>query len=304
MFGHIGRRIHRLASAARRLLGLHQTWQGADLPISLPADHLLPVYCRVHRLYDRFLPVLCESFSHDDWIIDIGANCGDTLAAILSRNRHASCVCVEGDSVFFGFLTRNIAALQPLRPSARIIALEALVGTGALSGTLQGTHGTKALKTDRPAGAAPVGSVPWLSIEKIVLQLPAAAAVRLIKSDVDGYDYDVLNSAGSLLADERVLLYFECLCETGPQREGFLALFHRLVASGFYHFAVFDNFGNHMLNTEHIGTLADLIDYQLTQNQRNATRTIYYFDVLAWKISSHQLVSAALERYQQFINQT
>jgi FkbM family methyltransferase len=312
MFGAIRRRMKLLAGAARQRLGMEQTYYCGELPISLPADHLLPVYSRVHRLYDRFLPLLCEPFSHDDWIIDIGANCGDTLAAILTRNGQASCLCIEGDSGFFRFLRRNIAALQALRPAARAIALEALVGTGTLSGTLAGKHGTKALQIDPGAGAASPTPVRWLSIETILAELPATAPVRadlaasgrirLIKTDVDGFDYDVLKSAGSLLDDAGMLLYFECCCESASQRQGFAELFDRLLASGFCQFAAFDNFGNHLLNTDQIAILQGLIDYVLSQNEHHATRTIYYFDVLAWKLSSHQLATAALDRYRQFIN--
>ena len=57
----------------------------AGYQLCLPKDHLLPHYQREHRLYDRFLPFVARALPAGTAAIDVGANCGDTLAAMDDR---------------------------------------------------------------------------------------------------------------------------------------------------------------------------------------------------------------------------
>ena len=300
-------RLLAAAHTVRKLTGVPQVHPCGDFTITLPADHWLPLYQRQHRLYDRFLPVLCQSFSRGEWIIDVGANCGDTVAAILSANRTASCLCIEGDDTFFRSLTHNIESFASACPAARVIPIEALVGTGALHGDLQGAHGTSTLKES----AATDGKTQWLSLERIVHQLPQTAPlreglshseiIRLIKSDVDGFDYDVLASAGDLLDAPGLLLYFECQCADTDQLRGYLRTFELLMARGFCNFSLFDNFGNYMAEVSTLRQLEVMLDYVWAQTRGLSTRTIYYYDILASKPTSADIAQAALSRWQAFV---
>lgn len=315
MSGIFNTLVQRALSTSRRALRIKQTYICADLRILLPPDHLLPVYRNLYRSYDSFLPILCETFSPTEWIIDIGANCGDTVAAILSKNTVASCLCIEGDGEFFAYLKENVERLRPLRPAAKIIVVEALVGTGAISGTLQGKHGTKSMAaTDRagaPSNVDDHDAPEWLTLEQILSDLTPtealrtdlrrSATIRLVKSDVDGYDYDVLQSAHSLLTQEDLLLFFECQYNEDSQRREYIELLARLFELKFHHFAVFDNYGNYLLETGDVAVLTQLLDYVWSQNRGRSARTIYYFDLLAWKSASSGVVSSALTRYQRFL---
>ena len=59
-----------------------------DFSILLPADHMLPLYQKVHKKYDKFLPHLVKYIKNYSTIIDVGANCGDTLAGMVDANKN------------------------------------------------------------------------------------------------------------------------------------------------------------------------------------------------------------------------
>jgi tRNA G46 methylase TrmB len=74
------------------------------LLIHLPRYHKLPEYQQRHRQYDRFLPHLIKDLDHDDIVIDVGANCGDTLAGMVSKNPKLHYICIEPDNEFYSYL--------------------------------------------------------------------------------------------------------------------------------------------------------------------------------------------------------
>ena len=119
---------------------------------------------------------------------------------------------------------------------------------------------------------------------------------RLLKSDVDGYDYDVLASAGAMLDDERLLVFFECYAENDEQRAGYLELFEQLAARG-YRFSFFDNFGNFL---QHAATV-DAAHRQLRDVWREpaatSARTVFYLDVLAYRGADAALMERVVAEY-------
>ena len=68
-------RLRRTAKYRKYKIGQHV--------ITIPGDHTLPAFQGVSRLYDRFLPVLCSQLPPQGVIVDVGANVGDTTAAII-----------------------------------------------------------------------------------------------------------------------------------------------------------------------------------------------------------------------------
>ena len=78
--GKIAARLRKV----KALLHLDTEYRFADFSIVLPADHALPIYQKAHRLYDRFLPHLSKYIESGSTVIDVGANCGDTVAAMFA----------------------------------------------------------------------------------------------------------------------------------------------------------------------------------------------------------------------------
>ena len=214
------------------------------LSIHLPRDHKLPEYQQRHRQYDRFLPHLVKEFSHDDIVIDVGANCGDTLAGMVSKNPKLHYICIEPDDEFYSYLVSNTALIKQRFPDTSIDLMQSLISDSEVAAGLTGEGGTK--HRDETVAS---GLIKACRLVDVVDKMGIAKAVRLIKSDVDGYDYDVINSAGRLLECERVMLFFECQYFDMGQREGFIRLLGDLLRLGFSDFRFFDNFGEFMLNT-------------------------------------------------------
>ena len=121
--------------------------------IKLSRDHRLPLYQAKHPLYDRFLPVLCENLnSRTGLIVDVGANVGDTTAAMFQMCPNPM-LCIEGDKEFFHLLLENIERLGA--DTNRIKVANVLVGTGTFTGGLV-SSGTTATRSTEVLGTSSV----------------------------------------------------------------------------------------------------------------------------------------------------
>jgi FkbM family methyltransferase len=243
--------------------------------ILLSHEHLLPDYQSQHRLYDRFLPILCKQLDDiDHWIIDIGANVGDTAIAIGQACRNPM-LCIEGYDEYFNLMKINIDNSFAKRERA-VVCIKAIVGTGRFSGSLKG-DGTSAGLVQGQALDRRAATLDKLAREAGVPTM----AIALIKVDTDGYDGDVILSAPDILAASRPIIFWENYFSTREQMQDLEAFYHRLQDVSYHHFWVFDNFGNIMLRECSLSNIIDLNDYVASQEFHNCTRTIHYTDILA-----------------------
>ena len=122
--------------------------------------------------------------------------------------------------------------------------------------------------------------------------------VCLLKTDVDGFDYDVLNSASSTIKKHKPIIFFELQYSEVAQKNGFRETLESLFRRGYNDFTVFDNFGELMFRSNQIREIIQLMEYIWRQNVGLAARTIYYFDILAAARRADSLViDAALSSY-------
>ena len=122
--------------------------------------------------------------------------------------------------------------------------------------------------------------------------------VCLLKTDVDGFDYDVLNSASSTIKKYKPIIFFELQYSDAAQKNGFRETLESLLSEGYNDFTIFDNFGEVMFRSSQIREIIQLMEYIWRQNLGLANRTIYYFDILAAVRPADSLViDAALSNY-------
>jgi FkbM family methyltransferase len=265
-----------LRKIRRSLAGLRpapeQLLQVGPVPIALPPGHMLPVYQKQHPRYDRFLPHLARLLEPGAGVIDVGANCGDTLAAMAAANPALRYLCIEPDAGFMAYLERNLKALRTTWPQLAVHTAQALVGLAVSGVALEGSGGTKHAKP----GA---GGMAATTLDALLAQ-SGFGPVRLLKSDVDGYDHDVIASAPELLARDAPMLFFECHFADAAQRGAYERSVDALAQSGYRHWTVFDNFGEVLLASARPEQMAQLFEYVERQNRGRSTRTIFYFDVL------------------------
>ncbi len=257
--------------------------------IELCQGHMLDQFQREHPFYDRFLPVLCSRLAAGDVVVDIGANVGDTAAAILSAKPDLHLVSIEADDAFFAILERNAARIRQTLPAATMTTVKALVGQEVSGVTMVGDGGTK--------HAVPGGTQESRTLTAIVGDL-GIGAVRLIKSDVDGYDYDVLRSCDVVLG-QSPMLFFECQVDTRAQYRGYLRMLTWLAQEkGYQAFFLFDNFGQYVMHHRRPSGLREMLDYVARQTlQAKKTRTIYYIDVLAVGAGDVELARDVIRAY-------
>ena len=276
-------------------MGLKTEYRYRNFSIRLPANHLLPFYQSMYGTYDKFLPHLVRYLEPHATVIDVGANCGDTLAGMYDSNNQLSYICVEPDEVFFEYLSENAQRMRNSFPGSSIRLYRALVGKGVSLAALEGSGGTKhAVQVDASLPAA--NAIFSVTLDSLILPTQLGR-VELLKSDVDGFDFDVLDSAARIIAEHLPILFFEYYFVDLNQKYGYQKTIAALQRSGYCVWTVFDNYGDVVLRTRDIDALFQLIDYVERQNAGNLTRTIHYFDVMAGTARHEALLTMTVSDY-------
>lgn len=288
-------RSAQVVRVVKKALNINVSYAYNNFVIKLPADHLLPDYRISHKLYDRFLPHMAQYLSKGDVVVDVGANCGDTLAGMCDVNPTLKFICIEPDDAFFDLLQENTAKIISVYPGIDITLINKFVGKSVSNVVLAGSNGTK--KAIRIDGAQAIKAV---SLDDI-LSNAGIDSVRLIKSDVDGFDYDVIESGNIYLSKCSPIIYFECQLDEPYQKDRFCSLIDNIdIVCGYHNFAIFDNFGELIVTTRDRQVIYQFIEYVWKQNILRTTRTIYLYDILAFKDIDATLVSSVINDYVSY----
>ncbi len=236
----------------------------------LPWSHRLPDYATWGPLYGQNLVELARGLAEAApplTVLDVGANVGDSAVQILNA-ADGKVLCIEADRAYLDFLHRNVDS------DKRVSVVEALlvVDEGSSGGTAVRTGGT----TRFVKGAA-TDAMPTVSATRLRNDNPAFRDLRLVKSDTDGYDVNLVPAIAEAWADARPVLFFEYdpyltrLADLDP-----LAVWPRLAELGYRHVAVWDNGGAALgqATIDEIATAAKGLD-----NQPGPARARTYWDV-------------------------
>lgn len=261
--------------------------------LHLPTEHALPRYQAAHRLYDRFLCVLGDCLPEDSIVIDIGANIGDSAAALCGTGRKRV-ICVEGNPYFFQLLAKNAQLIEAR--GHRIVCVSAIVGPEQASGFISESGSTgKTVLSDR--------GISMTSLDRIAeTSYPGGCWPTLIKVDTDGYDAVVLASGRRTIAEHQPVLFWENEISSVNNLKEYLQAYSLLEDLGYTNYTVFDNFGNIMFETADRKVLCDMARYIAILNAGLSTRTIYYADILASADRHRDLHSGAVESYQKLFD--
>ena len=280
--------VRRLKREIRQLSKLPILYHYKDFSIKLPSNHLLPEHYKTHPKYDRFLPHLAKYAAVADTIVDIGANVGDTLASMAEKNPTSNYICIEPDDSFYKLLVENIGRIKTSITGLKIQTIKALVGKNISNVSLDGNGGTKHAVIDNE------GEIKSLPLDEMI---PNALNVRILKSDVDGFDYDVLDSSMAIIEAHKPIIFFECQYDFEYQKVGYSKTIKKLKSIGYCDWTVFDNFGEVVVRTNDISVLSQLMNYVWQQNVGNATRTIHYFDILSAQKTDSSLIDKVFSEY-------
>lgn len=266
----------------------------SDFSLYIPIDHKLVEYINTYPLYDRFLPHLCGYLPQGSLVLDVGANCGDTLAGMYSGNKALRFVCIDADDSFYQFLEFNVSRLRQQDAAAFVDLIKAFVGQGDQTSFLR-SDGTTSGATGRAGDGQQVRRVPLDHL--IQPYLDRGEQLSLVKIDVDGCDYEVITSGRTVLSSESPVVFFECHYDTEEQFQGYHRAIEWMRDNGYQSWVVFDNFGEIVSVTQDIGSVKQLLGYVWRQNKGRSHRTIYYYDILAFPEKHADVVNRAVEDY-------
>lgn len=251
--------------------------------LHLNAEHKLPEYQSNFAMYDRFVPYLGKlANSRQNMgggvIIDIGANVGDTTAALI-RHTDSDVICVEPTNKFFALLQRNVESFgEPYK--SRIKLVNAYIGRNESDQYVSKITNGTAVKVKMTSGNA---EAPTYSIPTMLKNLNIKSdALALVKVDTDGFDAECIMSMGNMLKDISPFLYWENEIDVASQTVQYKEMADYLERNGYTHYFVFDNFGNYLCCTDKTG-YKSVCAYLLRILKGTSARTFYYVDVLASK---------------------
>ncbi|MDR3340875.1 MAG: FkbM family methyltransferase [Candidatus Symbiothrix sp.] len=283
----------------RRKLFKNTTYRIDNYNILIPTSFKLPTYQKEFSLYDRFLPVLAKNLNvSDHTIIDVGANVGDTLVAMIQKC-HNRFICIEPSDFFFTYLEKNTQNLIP-EDAKRVILLKSLVGTGEFSGELKEINGSTASivlsTTDKSNVEVTENRMTYNRLDDIVQH---HSDIILLKSDVDGFDFDVIRSAEKIIEESEPILFFENHIDNDFQYIEFDKLYDFLKDKGYLNLYIFDNFGNIIVEKSDYHTLRNINEYVYRMKKYQVTRTFYYTDILVTSDKWLPIVDKAILDYKK-----
>ena len=271
--------------------GLKRKYRINNYSIQIDFDHRLPYYQNSHPFYDKFLPHLVQYLPKNSLVIDVGANVGDTLVGMLAHNDQLHYLCIEASDHFFSDLKKNINSLRTQNSELNISIVNEFVGKNITNISLDGKDGTK--------HAAAVGDIKAKTMISILSELGLESlSLSLLKTDVDGFDWDVISASYEVLS-HKPYVYFECEYFNLEQLASYEKLFSEMISKGYSKFAFFDNFGQFILSTEKLTEIKDLLYYVKRQNFFKSSRTYYYYDVLAFSSDKYEKVEALIADYNE-----
>jgi FkbM family methyltransferase len=241
--------------------------------LKVPFGHMLPVYQRNFPLYDRVLPDIISKKGETVVFIDIGANIGDTLFSLIKvKNKISEYHAIDGSEFFFFYLKKNIGRLKN---NIWISCHNLIVANSLNLSIVKNNNGTAKVQRDKYSHRDKT-----ISLDSFVDAYIKDKKNVFIKVDVDGYDSDVLLGGMNFIKKWSPELFFECDYIPG-EKKNYYDLFVILYELG-YSFDLYDNFGELVVRNLKIDCMNSLFDYRDRQFC-NKHRTIYYFDVHAYK---------------------
>jgi FkbM family methyltransferase len=224
----------------------------------IPLSHDLPLFRKIYPLYSTNIARLAFQVNQkypNLKGIDIGANVGDTVAA-MRHAAHFPILCIEGDPQFFSLLKRNICQFE------NVFTTRAFVGNcrSVLSGTVERKGGTARIVQD----SAGTDSIAIQTLSNILQNFPQFLTSKLIKVDTDGFDLSILLSELAFLKQAKPVVFFEyvpsLMASYNAEGRIFFAKLHNI---GYQTALIYENTGTYLLgaNLENDALLEDIHEY-------------------------------------------
>jgi FkbM family methyltransferase len=268
--------------------------------IETTPNHPLPGYLGKFPLYDQFVPSMCAHI--EGTVIDIGANIGDSMTAIISENPELIVVCVEPDDEFSNVLERNILRICAER---RVRCVQAFVssqrGNFSIEKNNTGSTGNMVLDGTENFQAKTLTFTQLLS--EMSIHSPS-----LVKIDTDGFDGSILHSIADHITQHgncspiiffEMQTYLQNIGFNDPTRETrlseYITAIKRLIQLGYNSYVAFDNFGAPIIKHTDFRLLETLEDYIRTCQLCNNNSPIFFMDIAIYQTKHETIIDESLK---------
>jgi FkbM family methyltransferase len=257
----------------------------------LPLSHLLPVYLDSNPLYDR-LPRMVSKFLKEQGRcvigIDVGANIGDTVAAMMTSEQDRF-LAIEPNPHFANYFRENWNG----NPNVVLLSVLCSSSAGEPSVVIQEKQGTARITTS-PHGL----SIKQTTLDEVIRTMSDFKVANLLKIDTDGYDFEVLRGAALFIEQNKPTVLFECDAFTNDRyTEDFFECIELFRNSDYQGLLLYDHQGN-LMGRYHLEapcfeeTLSGLLRWQ------QSTRSVY-FDIL---LMPGQLLDLFYDQHSHYMN--
>jgi FkbM family methyltransferase len=231
--------------------------------LDIPLSHPLPIIQAAHPQCDSVLGRLADSLRENCQkitYVDIGANIGDTIAAIHPKSgEHV--FAVEPFPTYAAILRKNLARFNC---TSEVIEKACVEHSGLRSLSIEGNKGTGVLAPN------PLGSIISTTLDCLMSETAGFADCNLLKIDVDGHDFSVLRGGREFLERSRPYILMECdVFENKNYVEDYLELIKSLRGSGYNHMLAYDNYGGLIYSSklEYADQILPILFYQTTRGR-------------------------------------
>jgi len=242
------------------------------IELDIPLSHPLPLFHSTNPLCDKLLGRVAawlrargEAITY----VDVGANIGDTVAAI--HPTESDFVLAFEPHPHYALLLRRNASQFPCDIEIQekaCVSPEHVKSVTSVSGS-QGTG-----RIEVADGVS--GGIQTTTLDQAIFQSPRSKLCNLIKTDVDGFDFEVLKGAGEIIRKNQPIILIESDVFSNSNYAGDLqSLCETLRESGYRDMILYDNYGGlfYAGSTSDLERITSLFFYQVTRKR-------IYFDIL------------------------
>ena len=267
--------------------------------LDMGKNHLLSDYQEDCPMFSRFIPYLGELAEEirgeHGVIVDLGANVGDTVAALI-KHTNAAVLCIEPTDEYYHLLNKNLFVMNA---EERIRTIQAFISNKKKNYQSIVSRGGTAVQQESSQSTIPTFSLPEVFVQCDI----ALDQIALIKTSTSGNDAGAVLSLGDSLREMKPVFYIETdmsmtvdRAVLDSQLDAYLQMDDYLAAHDYEVCFIFDNFGN-LLCKGTPETLKDIHSYMYRMAMGKSNRTFYYIYILACRKELEEQCADAVRRY-------
>jgi len=209
--------------------------------MKIPFSYNLPFFIKNYPYYNfnllRISLYIKEKYNNLNFM-DIGANIGDTVALLRSKN-DLPLLCIEGDRTFFEILKKNTELFSNIELANTFLGESEDIINAKLSSNL----GTGSIVDSTKH------KLETVSLDTLLKKFPPFQNSKLIKIDTDGFDFKILRGSKNYLNQihPAVFIEYDPLFQKLHNEDPYF-IFEYLETFGYSKVIFYDNFGDYLIS--------------------------------------------------------